>query len=177
MQRHDLNTHFQWQETSGPYRLISDTQAQQYDAAGYFLFENAFSADEIAAVRGAIDPLEEHYTAVLRDKHSARQRQAGADSAITAAINRADAITFSIHLVKRAKVLKDFSRHPVFQGLCHDLIGPGARLYWDQAVYKKPGNPEDFPWHQDNGYTFTEPQQYLTCWVALTDATTENGCP
>jgi ectoine hydroxylase-related dioxygenase (phytanoyl-CoA dioxygenase family) len=31
-------------------------------------------------------------------------------------------------------------------------------------------------WHQDNGYTFVEPQAYLTCWIAITDATTENGC-
>ena len=34
-----------------------------------------------------------------------------------------------------------------------------------------------FPWHQDNGYTYLEPQQYLTCWIALTDATPDNGCP
>jgi ectoine hydroxylase-related dioxygenase (phytanoyl-CoA dioxygenase family) len=33
------------------------------------------------------------------------------------------------------------------------------------------------PWHQDNGYTYVEPQAYLTIWVALTDATIENGCP
>jgi ectoine hydroxylase-related dioxygenase (phytanoyl-CoA dioxygenase family) len=26
-------------------------------------------------------------------------------------------------------------------------------------------------------YTFIEPQPYLTCWVALNDATPENGCP
>ncbi|MGH2474890.1 MAG: phytanoyl-CoA dioxygenase family protein, partial [Candidatus Limnocylindrales bacterium] len=31
--------------------------------------------------------------------------------------------------------------------------------------------------HQDNGYAYVEPQQYLTIWLALTDATTENGCP
>jgi ectoine hydroxylase-related dioxygenase (phytanoyl-CoA dioxygenase family) len=31
-------------------------------------------------------------------------------------------------------------------------------------------------WHQDNGYTYVEPQAYLTCWVAITDATVENGC-
>jgi ectoine hydroxylase-related dioxygenase (phytanoyl-CoA dioxygenase family) len=52
-----------------------------------------------------------------------------------------------------------------------------VRLYWDQLVYKKPDTPQEFPWHQDNGYTFIEPQQYLTCWVALTDATVDNGCP
>jgi len=65
----------------------------------------------------------------------------------------------------------------VFCDLVHDLIGPDVRLYWDQAVYKKPGTRSDFPWHQDNGYTFVEPQAYLTCWVALTDATETNGCP
>ena len=58
-----------------------------------------------------------------------------------------------------------------------DLIGPDVNLYWDQAVYKKPEKPRRFPWHQDNGYTFIEPQHYLTCWIALTDATEDNGCP
>ena len=42
---------------------------------------------------------------------------------------------------------------------------------------KKPEDPKLFPWHQDNGYNFVEPQTYLTCWIALTDATVENGCP
>ena len=65
----------------------------------------------------------------------------------------------------------------MFCDLVHDLIGPDVRLYWDQAVYKKPGTRAPFPWHQDNGYTFVEPQAYLTCWVALTDATETNGCP
>jgi len=65
----------------------------------------------------------------------------------------------------------------VFCDLVHDLVGPDVRLYWDQAVYKKPGTRAPFPWHQDNGYTFVEPQAYLTCWVALTDATEDNGCP
>src|SRR5262249_16691623 len=35
----------------------------------------------------------------------------------------------------------------------------------------------EFPWHQDNGYTFTEPLAYLTCWIPLSDASVEDGCP
>lgn len=46
----------------------------------------------------------------------------------------------------------------------------------DQSVYKKPETKKEFPWHQDNGYTPIEPEQYLTCWIALEDATIENGC-
>ena len=61
-------------------------------------------------------------------------------------------------------------------GICRDLVGPDVRLYWEQAVYKQPHSTEPVLWHQDNGYTFVEPQAYLTCWIALTDATPENGC-
>jgi phytanoyl-CoA hydroxylase len=56
------------------------------------------------------------------------------------------------------------------------LIDPNVALYHDQSVYKKPETKKDFPWHQDNGYTPIEPEQYLTCWIALEDATIENGC-
>src|SRR5262245_58489165 len=92
-------------------------------------------------------------------------------------IAEAVAITFTTHLVTRSERLAAFARHPFFTDVCADLVGPDVNLYWDQAVYKKPEKPRRFPWHQDNGYTFVEPQQYLTCWLALTDATVENGCP
>src|SRR6185369_8837165 len=86
-------------------------------------------------------------------------------------------ITFSVHLVLRSAHLRAFCSAPLFCDLTADLIGPEVRLYWDQAVYKKSEEPAPFPWHQDNGYTYLEPQQYLTCWIALTDATERNGCP
>jgi ectoine hydroxylase-related dioxygenase (phytanoyl-CoA dioxygenase family) len=163
---HPRNTAFAWRAASPPFALITDDQARAYDEDGFFLLEGAFTAEEMDAVAAAIEPFETAEEARLRTLPGGRH-----------VISKADAITFTIHLVARSEALKVFSRHPVFQGLCHDTLGAGARLYWDQAVYKKPGNPEEFPWHQDNGYTFIEPQQYLTCWVALTDATKENGCP
>ena len=55
-------------------------------------------------------------------------------------------------------------------------MGPDVRLYWEQAVCKQPDGAAPVLWHQDNGYTYVEPQAYLTCWIALTDATPENGC-
>ena len=159
------NRDFIWRPTEPPYRILTGDQARQFDTLGYVLIENAFAPGEIAAVVSAIDPYERHAEEALRAKGG------------RTFIARANEITFTIHLVKESAVLQAFSRHAVFQKLCHDIIGPGARLYWDQAVYKKPGNPQDFPWHQDNGYTFVEPQQYLTCWIPLTDATLDNGCP
>ncbi|MGH9096876.1 MAG: phytanoyl-CoA dioxygenase family protein [Acidimicrobiales bacterium] len=56
------------------------------------------------------------------------------------------------------------------------IVGPDARLYWEQGVAKPPGARTELPWHQDNGYTPLEPEGYMTCWVALDDAGVDNGC-
>ncbi|MGH7025191.1 MAG: phytanoyl-CoA dioxygenase family protein [Caulobacteraceae bacterium] len=165
MDLHPRNVGFEWRAAAPPYDILTPAQARAYDEDGFFLLEGAFTRAEVDTVAAAIAPFE----AAEED----RLRALGGRQSISIA----DAITFTIHLVARCEALKAFSRHRVFRALCHDTLGPGARLYWDQAVYKKPGNPAEFPWHQDNGYTFIEPQQYLTCWVALTDATLDNGCP
>lgn len=163
---HPQNESFEWRSHPGPFRRISAEQARDFDENGFFVLEDAFSSDEIEAVIGEVDPVEARVEEVVRQAEGGR-----------IFIARADEITFTTHLVTISPLLRDFVAGPIFSDLCSDLIGPDARLYWDQAVYKKPGADEPFPWHQDNGYTFVEPQQYLTCWVALTDADESNGCP
>jgi phytanoyl-CoA hydroxylase len=163
---HALNIDFHWINRRGPFQVISDAQAQSYDELGYFVMDDALTAEEIARVVTEIDPLEHRQVEELRKFKDGKFL-----------IARADEITFSTHLVRQSPVLRDFTRSPLLVALCADLIGPDVRLYWDQAVYKKPDTSAPFPWHQDNGYAFLEPQQYLTCWIALTDATEENGCP
>ena len=162
---HSWNRAFSWKSRSGPYRCISDAQARSYDEDGFFLLEDAFDAETVSRVIDEIDPWEARVEKYLRDRHGGR-----------ASIARADEITFTTHLVLRSARLREFCSGGVFPDLVHDLLGPDVRLYWDQAVYKKP-NPSEFPWHQDNGYTFIEPQHYLTCWVALADTDESNGCP
>lgn len=150
----------------GPFRRITAEQARSYNELGFFLFEDAIDAATVDRVRDAIDPFEARIEETLRSAPGGKMF-----------IAQAGGITFTTHLVQLSPVLRDFAASPVFQDLCHDLIGPEVRLYWDQAVYKKPEYPKPFPWHQDNGYTYIEPQAYLTCWVALTGATRDNGCP
>jgi ectoine hydroxylase-related dioxygenase (phytanoyl-CoA dioxygenase family) len=63
----------------------------------------------------------------------------------------------------------------VFQEICRTLIGPDADLYYNQAVLKPPGKGKSFGWHQDTQYIITEPLEYVTCWIAVGNATIENG--
>ena len=164
--RHEQNEHFTWHAHEGPYGVITEDQARLYDDLGYFVFEDAFDADALARITAQIDPHEAQITEALRSFDEGK-----------AFIARADEITFTTHLVTKSEALRQLVATDPLRGLCRDLIGPDVRLYWDQAVYKKPDTDASFPWHQDNGYAFVEPQQYLTCWIALTDATRDNGCP
>jgi ectoine hydroxylase-related dioxygenase (phytanoyl-CoA dioxygenase family) len=163
---HPLNHGFEWPAVTGPFKFITDAQAESYNSRGYFVLERALDAATVARAIDAIDPYEARVESYLRAQPGRR-----------ALISEADGISFTVHLVKRSSVLRELSAAPLFAGLCRDLIGPEVRLYWDQAVYKKPEYPKLFPWHQDNAYTYIEPQAYLTCWIALTDVTEDNGCP
>jgi phytanoyl-CoA hydroxylase len=163
---HELNTSFAWTDHRGPFRAVSAEQARQYDERGFFVLEDALAPGQVDALAAAIDPFEARGEEALRTLEGGRFF-----------IARADEITFTTHLVLQSTTLRQFTTSALFADVCADLIGLDVRLYWDQAVYKKPGTESPFPWHQDNGYAFVEPQQYLTCWVALTDATEENGCP
>lgn len=163
---HELNRGFAWEDRDGPFRLITQEQADQYNRDGFLVIQDAFDAETIRLLTEEIDPVEKEFEDMLKNSFDGKLF-----------IARASEITFTTHLVTRSERAREFTQLPFFRDLCFDLLGEDVRLYWDQAVYKKPGNPEIFPWHQDNGYTYVEPQQYLTCWVALTDADEENGCP
>lgn len=163
---HPWNQDFAWRPRRGEPHYLTHAQAEQFDRDGYVVLQDVLEPAEVEEAVAAIDPIEAQTDAYLRSRPDGRL-----------AILEAGAITFSVHLVTRSPVLRRLAAHPAIVAICHDLIGDDVNLYWDQAVYKKPEKPRRFPWHQDNGYTYVEPQQYLTCWVALTNATEENGCP
>lgn len=163
---HELNKDFTWQAHEGPRSILSNEQVEAYDRDGFFLFEGAFTAEEIAELTAALDPFEAEVEDFLRTQENGELF-----------ISKADAITFVPHMVLKTQTAKAFARHPVLAKITKDLLGPNARLYWDQTVFKKPENPRPFPYHQDNGYNFIEPQIYLTCWIPLVDVDETNGCP
>jgi ectoine hydroxylase-related dioxygenase (phytanoyl-CoA dioxygenase family) len=156
VQPHPWNTGFEW----------TDTGDAGFDELGYVVVPVLFSPDEVAAAAGALDAIEAEVDAFLQTQPDGRF-----------SIAETGALTVAPHGVVRSEVLRELSAHPRILELCRRFIGPDVRLYWDQAVYKKPEKPRRVPWHQDNGYVYVEPQAYLTVWVALTDATLENGCP
>lgn len=163
---HPWNDGFAWQPQEGPFRRLTPAQAQAFDHDGYVVLESVFDAEIVASVAEALDVFEARVDALLHQVEDQR-----------ISIAEAGALTVAPNLASLSPVLGAFVAHEVFADLCHDLVGPDARLYWEQAVYKKSEKPRRVPFHQDNGYAYVEPQQYLTCWVPLVDVHEGNGCP
>lgn len=164
---HPQNTGFVWTDRPRTgLRRLAPADVDRFNAAGFIVLEDVVPAAARAALIAAIDPIEaaiDDYTIRLEDR-----------AAFTYART---AMTFANDIALEAPAVGDFCAGALFQDIAHDLVGPDVRLYWNQAVYKKPEEGREFPWHQDNGYTYCEPQTYLTCWIALTDAGIEDGCP
>lgn len=162
---HRWNTGFTWHDHTGPFSTITAEQAEAFDRDGYFVVEAAFDADTVARIDAEAAPGEARVRELLEQLPDGRFSVAGLDTQ-----------TVAPHHVLASPWLLAFCGHPLLAGICADLVGPDVRLYWEQSVFKQPRGAEPVLWHQDNGYAYVEPQDYLTCWIALTDATPDNGC-
>ena len=67
---------------------------------------------------------------------------------------------------------------PAFLMAASQLLGNKSVRFWHDQLFCKPAKHGGVvAWHQDYSYwTRTQPMQHLTCWVALDDATIDNGC-
>jgi len=67
-------------------------------------------------------------------------------------------------------------RHPAILNLVRSLLGNDL-MVWTTHIYpKEPGDGRFISWHQDSAHWGLDSNQVLSVWVALTDATRENGC-
>lgn len=162
---HPWNHEFTWEDHTVAPTTITREQMAQYDRDGFFVFEDAFDSATLERLDAELVPGDEGVKEFLAQMPGGRYSVAGLDTQ-----------TVAPHAVTRSDYARDFVGNAVLAGIARDLVGPNVRLYWEQSVYKQPHSAEPVLWHQDNGYTYTEPQAYLTCWIAITDATLENGC-
>lgn len=144
--------------------VITDAQREQFKENGYFLLENVFTEAEMAELSRHIE------------NYHRRHEEAIAEKGGTEGISRVNEIAFTAFLAEEDENVRAFVTRPEFVAICKQLLGENVDLYWNQSVFKAPEGDKQFPWHQDDGYTPVTPSPYLTLWLALNDATVENGC-
>jgi ectoine hydroxylase-related dioxygenase (phytanoyl-CoA dioxygenase family) len=148
---------------AGIARLKTELTPQQiagYRERGFLVIPDFLTSDELEQWRSAVDEAVAAFNNPAADS---------ADYYSQVFIQR-------INLWKTSPAIKKLVLDPRIGEMCCDLEGIDAiRVWHDQALIKRPwDNPTS--WHLDNPYWSFDSRHSISIWVALDDATYQNGC-
>jgi phytanoyl-CoA hydroxylase len=149
--------------------ILTPDQIQRYRDDGFLYYPQLLSPDEVASLKGAV------LDAV---KSMGNKKVAGGtmDEFEDKDDYYTKVFTQRLNLWKISDTVKSFMLKPELGKLMAQLEGvEGYRVWHDQALIKEPwGNPT--AWHLDNPYWSFYSRHSLSVWIALEDATYQNGC-
>ncbi|TQQ83269.1 phytanoyl-CoA dioxygenase family protein [Halonotius terrestris] len=154
---------------------LSDSQFEQYQSDGYLVVEDALSSEMIERT---INRLREY-------SHGDREPQTF-ESQIEPRVKRGeldveeegDAVRKfeGLGMVEEDDVFGEIANHETITAVAEQLLGEHLKLLRSAAMFKPPSVGSEKGLHQDAAYYPIQPRDHLTVWIALDDATPENGC-
>ena len=156
-----------------PKTVVSDEQTQFFVDNGYLVVPELLSLDEIKELR-------QDAATLARGGYPCDSIQPLPDT-----VSDEDAISSILcihqpHFV--SPVMEKYVKHPKICGILGQITA--AHLpHWDGSVkcmqsmlFVKPPNFQGQAWHQDEIYIPTRDRSLIGAWIAMDDATVENGC-
>jgi len=151
---------------------LSPDQIANYQKDGFVVIEDFLSSHELDNWRTALDEaLAKRNGNKLPDRKEVYGRGDDADKSYYDNV-----FDQMINLWQDNEKMKDIMLDERIGKMAARLAGAdGIRIWHDQALIKKPwANPTS--WHLDTPYWSFSDRRALSIWVALDDATYENGC-
>jgi len=147
---------------------LSNDLIDAYNRDGYLRYGDMIGPEEVETLREAYMST----LAVMREEnrlHSARR-------GLTMDGKQTEVYQIrSPHL--RHPAFERLMRHPRLLDAVESLIGPNIRVVLYQGLYKPPHTGGIISWHQDDFYFQVDKEDaVVSCWLALDDATVDNGC-
>ena len=129
--------------------MLNDAQIAKYHEDGYVIPDFIMPDDVIEAIQ-------ERHAALLKTHPEFRD--------------------YCAAILQYDEGFADYCRNDEILDMVEQVIGPDIAL-WNSSFFAKPaGNGKATPWHQDGEYWPIRPLATCTVWLAVDDATPENGC-
>jgi phytanoyl-CoA hydroxylase len=178
--------------------VLTAEQKQEFDANGVLVLPDFYSSDEVAALRTRMESLvdefdpsgvatvfsttdrqhgEEEYFLTSGDKIRFFFEDGAFDSAGNLIVTKDEALNKVGHAMHDLDpVFSEFSRKPKLAQLVADVGFVDPLLLQSMYIFKQPRIGGEVVWHTDHPFLWTEPATVTGFWVALEDATVDNGC-
>jgi phytanoyl-CoA hydroxylase len=154
-------------DTKHAYPEVTQADADFYRENGYLIIENALSMDEVEELRRETTAICRGERGEIRNglKHSPEET----DDEVTRRY-------LCIHFPhKISDLMYRHLAHPVIVDALTKVVSPNVKCMQSMLFIKAAGKPGQ-AWHQDEDYIPTRDRSLVGGWMALDDATVENGC-
>ena len=146
---------------------IRDKDVAFYRENGYLVVENALTPWEVAALRNETVHICRGELGKVAGLPPVLAEDTDED-----VIQRTLCVNFP-H--KISEVMYDFLAQRTIVDCLTKVIGPNVKCMQSMLFIKSAGKPGQ-AWHQDEGFIPTRDRSLNAAWIALDDATVENGC-
>lgn len=145
------------------------TQRVIYENFGHLTVRDVFAPEQMDAAIADVAAWSDETIAGLSDEERAWYLDGG--------VRGADVLRKLDNPHNERLFFAELAREPALVELVESILGPGVSVYFSQIFFKSPHGGGPKPVHQDNYYFGpSDLEGVVTAWVALDDATLENGC-
>ena len=147
---------------------LTPQQISSYQQDGFALHRNFLSAGEVTELKAAV-------LQCVAEMGKTKVAGGGANLQDPEGYYKG-VFTQRLNLWRISPTVKRYMLSPQLGGMLCQLEGvKGMRVWHDQTLIKEPfGNPT--AWHLDNPYWSFYSRHAISIWIALEEATLENGC-
>ena len=147
---------------------LSENQVECYDQNGYVAGIPLLEDDQVEQLRTELDELR---------KASHPGRHLFYEYHSNESTNPETILLHALGAWRLTPGFHDLLWNPRFLIPASQLLS-GAVRFWHDQIFSKPADHGGIvAWHQDYSYwTRTSPIAHLSCWIALDDSTSANGC-
>ena len=136
-----------------------------YKGAGYCLFRDVLTEDEISAVRADLDALVRDMPDKMVVYNDGEHKEVDARPEYLTEPHAKDDCWLEL------------CRHPRVLDAVEEVLGPDLILIMSHLIVKPPGDGLPVAWHQDNTYWHSvQGTDVGTVWLAIDDADLGDGC-
>jgi phytanoyl-CoA hydroxylase len=154
--------------------MLTGEQKRFFAEMGFVIVPNLIPSHRLEAMRRRIEELCERWDSEEARRVGAQQE---AEAGNPIAVRTAATVRKFSGLTRYEPIFREQAMDETLTAIVAELIGTPLLLYDDQAMLKPPFVGSAKLPHQDNAYFRVEPADAcVTCWMALDDATVENGC-